>query len=55
MADDVLARRAAGLDGGLGVTDLFQAVVDLRDRGPEAPFAMARSWRAKTPAGRSAA
>ena len=35
--DDVLARRGAGLDVGLGVTDLFQAVVDLRDRDFETP------------------
>lgn len=35
--DDMLARRGAGLDVGLGVTDLFQAVVDLRDRDFEAP------------------
>src|SRR3954468_3136773 len=34
--DDVLARRGAGFEVGLGVSDLFQAVVDLRDRDVEA-------------------
>lgn len=36
--DDALARGGAGLDVGLGVTDLSQAAVDLGDRDLEAPF-----------------
>ena len=34
--DNVFARRGAGFEVGLGVSDLFQAVVDLGDRDVEA-------------------
>jgi hypothetical protein len=51
----VLARRGAGLEVGLGVTDLLQTVVTFATGTMRRLAAMAWSWWAKTSAGRSAA